>query len=64
MNLHPQELKIRIHAQQIRRRLLARNNGTYFREALAQLSDEEVVKLAEEHHVQSIAFAREQNADG
>jgi hypothetical protein len=61
MNAHLRELKIRIHAQQIRKRLLGRNNGSFFREMLTQLSDKELVKLAEEHHARSIAFAREQN---
>jgi hypothetical protein len=64
MNSRLQELKTRIHAQQIRRRLLGRNNGVFFREVLAQLSDEELVRLAEEHHAQAIAFAREKNVNG
>jgi hypothetical protein len=64
VNSHRQELKIRIHAQQIRQRLLGRNNGVFFREMLAQLSDEELVNLAEEHHAHSVAFAREKNVNG
>jgi hypothetical protein len=58
------EMKIRIHAEHLRKCLLSRNSGLVFREILASLSDEGLVRKYEEHHARQVAFAREQNANG
>lgn len=54
-NHFDEALRIRLHAQQIRRRLEGRVNA----ELLARLSDEELVLQERRHHAQKLAWARE-----
>ena len=51
---------ITIHATHIRKRLLAKNGSPYFRETLADLSDEELVRMDRENHERKISWVSEQ----
>jgi len=56
------ERNIRIRATHIRQRLLARNGSPYFRQTLARLSDEELVRLDHEQHQRKVKWVTEQSA--
>lgn len=51
------DLRTRIQANHIRARLLSRNGSKYFRDALASLTDAELVAQQQEHHEASVQFA-------
>jgi hypothetical protein len=54
------DTRIRIQASHIRRRLLSRNNSPYFRNTLAALADEQLVKMDAEHHTRKLQWVSEQ----
>jgi hypothetical protein len=51
---------IRIRASHIRQRLLSRNNTPFFRNTLAELSDEELVEREERHHKEKLDWLSRQ----
>jgi hypothetical protein len=56
------DLKTRIHASTIRRRLLSRNNYPTFVSNLKQLSDEELIEQERLHHESTVHHAKESSA--
>ncbi len=49
-------MKIRIQAQAIRDRLIARHSNPVFRSVLAKMSDEELVAREAQHHAEAVAY--------
>jgi hypothetical protein len=54
------ETSVRIRAAHIRKRLRAKNGSPYFRQTLAALSDEELVRMDAEHHARKLQWVSEQ----
>jgi hypothetical protein len=48
---------VRLQAEHLRRTLMFRNQGERFRSILAQLSDDELIKMDVEHHAAQVAQA-------
>jgi hypothetical protein len=63
MTTEHHSMKIRIHAEHLRKRLLSKNPGEMFRDILSRLTDEELVLKYEEHHTRQLNYVRERSTN-